>query len=147
MLKQLFMVLSIAIVAMLVLAACGDDDDSAGIGSGSDTSTTTTSSTMTTGTMASGDEGEVTAVKMTEMKFDKDAITVTAGEEVTINLENAGSIEHNFTVDEADVDYSVASGESDEFTFTAPSEAGEYEIYCKVPGHREAGMVAKLIVE
>lgn len=28
-----------------------------------------------------------------------------------------------------------------------PMEAGEYEFYCSVEGHREAGMKGKLIVE
>lgn len=148
-LKKLFLFLSIAMVATLVLAACGDDDDSEDAGTGGDTSTTTTTSTMTTtGTTASGETMDVTAVQMMDtMKFDPDAITVAAGEEVTIDLANAGALEHNFSVDEADVDQTLNGSESEEFTFTAPDEAGEYEIYCDIPGHKEAGMVAKLIVE
>ena len=33
-----------------------------------------------------------------------------------------------------------------ELVFEA-TEAGEYEFYCSVPGHREAGMVGKIIIE
>ena len=141
MLKKLLAIVSIAMIAMLVFVACGDDDDS------DDTDTGDTSSTTTTGTTASGDDVEVTVVKMSEMKFDPDAITVGAGEEVTIDLQNDGSVEHNFSINDADVDHSLGAGESDEFTFTAPTEPGEYNIHCNVPGHEQAGMVATLIVE
>ena len=33
-----------------------------------------------------------------------------------------------------------------ELVFEA-TEAGEYEFYCSVPGHREAGMVGKIVIE
>jgi uncharacterized cupredoxin-like copper-binding protein len=40
----------------------------------------------------------------------------------------------------------VEAGESGTFTFTAPSEAGDYQLVCGVAGHVEAGMVGTLTV-
>jgi uncharacterized cupredoxin-like copper-binding protein len=36
-------------------------------------------------------------------------------------------------------------GQSENITINA--DAGEYEYYCSVPGHKAAGMVGKLIVQ
>ena len=115
--------LSVAIVAMIAFAACGDSEPF-------DAST------------LSG-----TPVSMDEMSFDPDNLTVNAGEEVEIALVNDGSIKHNMSIDEADVDEDLNSNDGKSFTFTAPDSPGEYKIYCDVPGHESAGMVATLIVE
>ena len=124
--KARLTLLSVAIVAMLVLAACGDTDDD-----------DDTDAADLTGTPFS----------MSEMEFDPDTLTVTAGEEVEIALSNDGSIDHNMSIDEADFDEDLDSNDAESFTFTAPDSPGEYKIYCDVPGHESAGMVATLIVE
>jgi len=41
----------------------------------------------------------------------------------------------------------IGGGESDEITFTAPTEPGEYVFICSFPGHYTGGMVGVLIVE
>ena len=41
----------------------------------------------------------------------------------------------------------VAGGETDEVTFTAPEEPGDYEYICTFPGHLAAGMKGTLTVE
>lgn len=41
----------------------------------------------------------------------------------------------------------LGDGESDTITFTVPEEAGEYDFVCTFPGHFNAGMVGKLIVQ
>lgn len=38
-------------------------------------------------------------------------------------------------------------GQTLEITFTAPREKGEYRLFCKEPGHREAGEEALMVVE
>jgi uncharacterized cupredoxin-like copper-binding protein len=40
----------------------------------------------------------------------------------------------------------VQPGQSQDFTFTAPATAGEYQVICDVPGHMEANMVGKMTV-
>jgi uncharacterized cupredoxin-like copper-binding protein len=37
-------------------------------------------------------------------------------------------------------------GTSNTYTFTAPSQPGEYQVVCGTPGHYLAGMLAKLTV-
>ncbi|KAA3644099.1 MAG: hypothetical protein DWQ07_18480 [Chloroflexi bacterium] len=43
--------------------------------------------------------------------------------------------------------HAVAAGESTTQTFTAPNEAGDYIIFCSLPGHAEAGLVGTLTVQ
>ena len=70
-------------------------------------------------------------------------IDVPSDTEVTLLLPNLGAAPHNFSIDALDVSVDIAAGETKEVTFTAPE--GEYEYYCNIPGHKEAGMVGTLI--
>jgi uncharacterized cupredoxin-like copper-binding protein len=113
---------------------------------------------------AGGTEAVTTIdVDMTDYKFTPDEFTVPAGAEITINLNNAGKQPHEFKilVLGAKIDESVDkngkstrywsnvafSGESKSFSFTAPSEPGNYVIVCSAPGHTKAGMVGTLHVK
>jgi plastocyanin len=121
-----FVGFSLLMAFMLAVAACGGDDD------GDD------------GDAANGG-GSVT-VETPGLEFDPDEITASAGEELEITLNNTDGQLHNFTLDEADFALEAAGGESETATLTVP-DAGEYEFYCSVPGHRESGQVGTLIVE
>ena len=50
---------------------------------------------------------------------------------------------HNFSIDALNISVDIAPGETKEVKINAPE--GEYEFYCNVPGHKEAGMVGTLI--
>jgi plastocyanin len=41
----------------------------------------------------------------------------------------------------------VPAGATQSDTFTAPTEPGEYDVICGIPGHIEMGMIATLIVK
>ncbi len=135
--------LALAVGAVL-LAGCGDD-----------TATATTELAIT-GTDA--------------MEFEPDTFTVPAGDEVTVEFTAEGSVDHDLVIegvaaigmvgeeghgDHADEDHAMEGddlhvahadpGETVTATFMI-EEAGTYEVYCSVPGHREAGMVATLTV-
>ncbi len=77
--------------------------------------------------------------------FDPDVITVDLGQDVTVVVENVTEEDHTFTIDELDVDVSLAPGAQEEVTFTA-AEEGNFEFYCDEPGHRDAGMYGYLEV-
>jgi uncharacterized cupredoxin-like copper-binding protein len=77
--------------------------------------------------------------------FDPDEVTIAADTDVTFSLPNEGAAPHNFSIDELEISLDQAPGEEHEVVINAP--AGEYEFYCNVPGHREAGMVGTLTVE
>lgn len=142
--------LTVALAAgALLLSACGAD--------GADTEPTT----------------ELNVTGTDELTFEPDEFTVPAGEEITVEL-TSGGVEHDLViVDAAEVghagdeghgdheqseegddhaegenDLHVAHADANE-TVTATfqiDEAGTYEAYCSVPGHREAGMTATLEV-
>ncbi len=129
------------IIPVLLLAvfavACGGDDD--------------------------GGAGELLtelSIDMVEFEFNPVEAAVPAGEEITLDLSNSGSVEHNWVVlnedvrveAEADFDESMVyfqaelqPGEADTFTFTAPGPGG-YQVICTIPGHLTAGMEGRLRV-
>jgi len=73
-------------------------------------------------------------------------VTAPKGATVTVVLENDGALAHNLVIEQLGVrTETIQSDERDRVTFT-PDVAGDYLIYCDVPGHREAGMTAHLIV-
>ncbi|MCB9810566.1 MAG: cupredoxin domain-containing protein [Candidatus Nomurabacteria bacterium] len=97
----------------------------------------------------------VTEAAVTEKVFTLDAfsfgysvteIKVNKGDRVTINLTNSSGF-HDWVVDEfgAATDRIQAGGNTS-VTFVA-DKIGTFEYYCSVGGHRQAGMVGKLIVE
>lgn len=86
-------------------------------------------------------EVEVTAGSF---EFEPDRIEVEAGEDVAIVLTSETAF-HDFKIDELDVHVSATAGETEKGGLRA-DEAGTYEFYCSVPGHRSAGMEGELVV-
>ncbi len=108
-------------------------------------------------------------VEATDFAYSPLSITVPAGQPVTLTLKNAGNIEHDFVVEnikltdvhasnsepaehhqmgdapEYDLHFFAKAGETASLQFTA-MEPGTYEIFCSIEGHKEAGMIGKLIV-
>jgi plastocyanin len=76
--------------------------------------------------------------------FEPKDVTIPADTDVTFILPNKGVTLHNFSIDELDIDVDIEPGATEETVINAP--AGEYEYYCNVPGHKQAGMVGTLIV-
>jgi uncharacterized cupredoxin-like copper-binding protein len=112
----------------------------------------TTSATATKpsqgGTGGSPAAGAVT-VKVTEseMKIELGSTSVAHGA-VTFEIKNNGTIAHNLAVmiDNKEVKSAdVQPGKTVEWKVTFP-KAGTYELYCAVPGHKAAGMTAKLTI-
>ncbi|HET6824265.1 MAG TPA: cupredoxin domain-containing protein [Anaerolineales bacterium] len=110
-------------------------------------------------------------VDASDFAYQPASITVPVGEPVTITLNNIGNIEHDFVVEEisvtdveasdvgtaahhqggheAEVDYDLhffaKAGHTASLQFTA-LDPGTYEVFCSVEGHKEAGMIATLVV-
>jgi plastocyanin len=100
---------------------------------------------------------------MKEYVFIPDTIEVPAGAEVTINLSNSGTLEHEMVImvfgkeatapfdedDETNIywEHELEAGDNEVVSFTAPSEPGEYQMVCGIPAHLEQGMVGKLIIK
>jgi uncharacterized cupredoxin-like copper-binding protein len=134
----------IAVVPLVFgLAACSSDDDD------------------------SGGSTEISAT-MEEFEFTPTSWSVAANEEITVNLNNTGSVEHEWVIlqpgvtieSEADLpeteeelladfvywEDEVEPGDSKTLTFTAPA-AGTYQIICAIADHFDAGMNGTLTVE
>lgn len=111
----------------LTLAACGGGDDGGG-GDGDD-----------------GGGATTLTVSASEFAFDPASLSAPADSEVTVTVENVGTVEHDLTIDEANLKVATPVTETASGTFTLP--AGSYTFYCSVPGHKEAGMEGTLTVE
>ena len=120
---------ALLIAGALVLGACGGGGDGGGDEGGD-------------GENGGGGGATTFSITGTEFKFDPSTLSVPADEEITVELVNGGTIEHDFTLDEANVLIAVPATETGSATFSVP--AGTYTFYCSVPGHREAGMEGTL---
>jgi uncharacterized cupredoxin-like copper-binding protein len=116
-------------VVPVLLAACGGDDDGE---SG-------TAPTAPQGT------GTVLEVDATEMRFTPSEMRAPEGA-VRVVLHNSGLVVHDFrVVGLGNVFVEASPGETSEGSWEM--EAGEYDVYCSIQGHREAGMVGTLVIE
>jgi uncharacterized cupredoxin-like copper-binding protein len=79
-----------------------------------------------------------------EFAFTPKAITVDDGT-VQFVVTNAGATEHTFVIDALGVK-SRPIRPAETVVLTATALKGTYVIYCDIPGHKEAGMVATLAV-
>ena len=112
----------------------------------------------------------LTLIEMTSFAYAPSVIEVGAGEVLEIAIQNGELALHDFTIDKIDADVHISylggTGQHEHqeperdadvhFALTEPAsgvvhmkvdEPGEYEFYCSVPGHREAGMEGTLIVQ
>ena len=101
-------------------------------------------------------------ITMTEFKYTPNEGSVTAGQEISLNVTNDGAVLHEYVImklgqtagdkfgpeDEDNIywEVEVEPGQNVSTTFTAPSEPGVYEIVCGTEGHLEAGMKGTLTV-
>jgi uncharacterized cupredoxin-like copper-binding protein len=97
--------------------------------------------TPTTGATTAATTVDVVAQ---DIFFEPKELTIPANTDVTVNLTNEGAAVHNFSIDALGIDVDLPPGAKEDVVINAP--AGEYEYYCNVPGHKEAGMVGKLVV-
>ena len=118
------------LVGVLALAAagCGGGDDDGGSASATTAAPETTGAPATT---AAGGGGE-NELKLTASgtAWDTTSLDMTAGAQVSIEVNNQDSIEHNFTFAAAQADVDLPASEDATVTFTAPA-AGTYDFLCK----------------
>ncbi|HEX6238619.1 MAG TPA: plastocyanin/azurin family copper-binding protein [Acidimicrobiales bacterium] len=82
-------------------------------------------------------------VRASEMSFAPDAVAVAAGQ-VEVVLHNEGQMLHDLRIGEEP--FIVEAGAGQTATGSVALEPGRYEIYCSLPGHRDAGMEGVLEV-
>lgn len=88
---------------------------------------------------------------MTDYAFLPNVIELARGERVRVSLRNIGRVEHDFFPEDRGralgLKHIHLRGEQNSFfDWTAPAEPTELLVVCSVPGHRELGMTARIVV-
>ena len=121
--RKLTMLLVAALLSMAVLAGCGGS-----------------SGNVVEWTVEMGINGEMT--------FSPDVITAKKGDTLKITLVNKDpNVAHNFLIPSFNINSGQIPPGQTSTVEVKVTQSGEHDIICDVPGHREAGMVGKLIVE
>jgi len=84
-----------------------------------------------------------TLITATEFAYSPALVDVSS--DATLMLRNEGAVYHDLRIDGID-DFSLEALPNEEATGSIRLEPGSYVLFCSVPGHREAGMVAELQV-
>jgi uncharacterized cupredoxin-like copper-binding protein len=122
--------------------AGGEETTAATTGTTTETSTTQTATTATTAAPAA----ENVVASETEFKIALDSSSISAGR-VTFDVKNDGKIPHDLVVKGNGIEAKTPlldAGESK--PLTVDLKPGTYDLYCSVPGHKQAGMDLKLTV-
>jgi plastocyanin len=143
--RALSLIVLICALAIPV-AGCGGDDDDNG---GSSASGGTTTKESTGGGGGGGGGGETLKISADQggaLKFDKSSLTAKAGK-VTIVMDNPSDLPHAIEVEGNGTEIkgdTVTKGGVSKASGTL--KAGDYEFYCPVDGHKQAGMKGTLTV-
>jgi len=81
----------------------------------------------------------IQTIRMENVLFDSDEITVAVGDNVLLIIENVDPALHDFFVEDLDIFVENPAGQTSVAAFTA-EQAGSFPFFCTVPGHRESGM-------
>ena len=93
--------------------------------------------------VAKGDTLTIPADPSGALLFVSKAASAEAGT-LKLVMPNESGVPHNLVIDDKGMTEIIEQGSTD---FSADFTAGDYQYYCSVPGHREAGMEGKLTVK
>ena len=134
-------VISLMFLGMLAAVEIfGKESEEAHAESPAATETTTSTTTRKTAAPTTVD------VKETEFKIELGKGSLPAGSYV-FDVHNEGQAPHDLVIEGEDVDAATPTIEGGESkTLKVELQPGSYEVYCSIPGHKEAGMELKLTV-
>ena len=110
------------------------------------TEQTRTQATSTPSTTTTASAPKAVTATETEFKIALPSSTIAAGS-YSFDVKNDGKIEHDFVIKGNGVDEktpTIGAGES--ATLDVDLKPGTYDVYCSIPGHKQAGMDVKLTV-
>ena len=135
---RMILVAALAAALILLAAACGGGDYSSEPAGG-----TTTESGEGSGDHGSKDVSAMSSVdvEMDDFYFEPTVLKGKPGQTLDVELENEGTDEHNFSIDDQRIDRDVEAGEKATVKVTF-SQSGKLSFYCKY--HRSEGMTGGL---
>ena len=145
--RRTFVLLTAATVALITLAACSSGGSSA---SGSSSG----SNKITIGSDQANDHGtqDATGTSTFTIGADNDSsgyffnptiLLGSAGQSITLDIKNDGSVQHNFSITSMNVNITIQPGASQELKVTFP-QTGTVEYFCSF--HHALGMAGELSV-
>jgi len=145
--RRTFVLLTAATVALITLAACSSGGSSA---SGSSSG----SNKITIGSDQANDHGtqDATGTSTFTIGADNDSsgyffnptiLLGSAGQSITLDIKNDGSVQHNFSITSMNVNITIQPGASQEVKVTFP-QTGTVEYFCSF--HHALGMAGELSV-
>ena len=145
-----FVLFSAAAAALITLAACSSSSSAAAPASGSSSG----SNKITIGSDQANDHGTQDATGKTtfEIEADNDSsgyyfnptiLQGSAGQSITLEIKNNGSVLHNFSITSMNVNINIQPGASQEVKVTFP-QTGTVEYFCSI--HHALGMAGELSV-
>jgi uncharacterized cupredoxin-like copper-binding protein len=81
-----------------------------------------------------------------DILWNVEAIQARVGQPIEITVRNDGALDHNFVIEELDIDVLLSPGDIEVIPAFTINEPGTIEYICNIPGHEEAGMVGEIIV-
>jgi plastocyanin len=120
---------------MLVAATCGGDEEGGSI-------TVSGQKANDHGSQDASRESELD-LELDDFYFEPTVLTGSPGETLTLDLENEGDAEHNFSLTDQGIDEDVEAGEKAEVSVTFP-DSGTLVFFCKY--HQDMGMRGALTV-
>jgi plastocyanin len=82
-----------------------------------------------------------TEVELDDYYFEPTVLKAKPGSKITLELKNEGKVEHNFSIDDENLDQDLEPGKNATVTVMAP-ESGKVSFYCKY--HKRMGMAGAL---
>ena len=145
--RRTFVLLTAATVALITLAACSSGGSSAsGSSSGSNKITIGSDQANDHGTQDATSKSTFTIGADNDSSgyfFNPTILLGSAGQSITLDIKNDGSVQHNFSITSMNVNITIQPGASQEVKVTFP-QTGTVEYFCSF--HHALGMAGELSV-
>jgi plastocyanin len=129
---------------VLLASACSSGSSSPSAAAGSTGETSSSSSSLPSESDIADVSGKTSLpVEADDFYFSPNTIQGTAGQKLTIKVENEGAATHTFTIESQNVDVEVEPGNEAEMSVTFP-DSGSVEFICRF--HATQGMTGELRV-
>jgi len=138
---------------LIALAGCGSSSSSSTPSAAAPASAATTASSAASTPSSTGGTSAAQTLSLAanaegQLKYTTTSLTAKAGA-VSIDFTNAAPLSHNVTIASASgaVVGATPTFQGGSKTLSLNLKPGTYTFYCSVPGHRQAGMEGKLVVQ